>query len=760
MNNVKLLNGIFYDSQQIGKEYLLYLDVDRLVAPCYEAASQTPKKPRYGGWETMGISGHSIGQWLSASSTMYSVTGDEKLKQKVDYAIDELAHIQSFDPDGYLSGFSRECYDKVFSGGDFDVSNFSLGHSWVPWYSIHKIYAGLLDAYKLCHSEKALDVVIKLADWAKKGTDNLTEEQFQRMLICEHGGMNEAMADLYLITGNRNYLDLAIRFCHKAILDPLSKGIDELEGKHANTQIPKVIGAAKLYEITGETYYRDAALFFWDQVTQNRSYVIGGNSKNEHFGIEHSEELGITTTETCNTYNMMKLTEHLYRWINKAEYMDYYERALYNHILASQDPVTGMKTYFVSTQPGHFKVYCSPDHSFWCCTGTGMENPARYTRSIYHQKENDLFVNLFIASEIVLENKELKIKQETEFPKSSSTKLTIEEAKDEFLTIHFRVPNWISGEVTAVVNGEKIFMKSEQGYLTISGIWNTGDVIDVMIPMDLHIYRSKDESTNVSFMYGPIVLAGALGTEKFPESDILDDHLKLNNHPLISVPTLVTSETDIKKWIKPVEELSLTFETEAVGQPGNVKLTLVPFYELHHQRYTLYWNVMDEEAYGKFLTKEQSELEKLHSITVDSVQPYEQQSEVDHSIKGQNSHTGYLNLVHKGWRDSRDDGFFSYEMVVEPDKEMYLHATYFGGDQVLHLDGKTYVREFNIFINGIEITKQILKGDLSDSLFDVVYTIPFNLTKDKETIEVMFVSVEGKIAGGLYGLKILNNIPY
>ncbi|MDQ0859066.1 glycoside hydrolase family 127 protein [Bacillus sp. V2I10] len=757
MKNVKLLAGIFKDSQQIGKEYLLYLDVDRLVAPCYEAASQIPKKPRYGGWETKGISGHSIGHWLSAASTMYAVTGDKKLKQKLDYAIAELAYVQSFDPDGYVSGFPRDCFDKVFEGGDFEVSNFSLGNSWVPWYSIHKIFAGLIDAHQLCHSEKALEILNRLAEWAKKGSDNLSDEQFQRMLVCEHGGMNESMADLYLINGNRDYLDLAVRFCHKAVLDPLSKAIDDLEGKHANTQIPKVVGAAKLYEITGETYYRDAAEFFWERVTQNRSYVIGGNSKNEHFGVENSEDLGITTTETCNTYNMMKLTEHLYSWTHKSKYMDYYERALYNHILASQDPDTGMKTYFVSTQPGHFKVYNSPDHSFWCCTGTGMENPARYTRNIYHEDENDLFVNLFIGSEIVLENKKIKIKQETTFPESFNTKLTIENAIDELLTVHIRVPYWVSGEVTAIVNGRKTYTCCDRGYLTISNNWNDGDVIDIMTPMELHMYRPKDGSDKVSFMYGPVVLAGALGTEKFPESDIVDDHLKLNNHPLISVPTLVSDESDLNKWIKPIAGASLTFETEPVGQPGNVKLTLVPFYSLHHQRYTLYWNVMTQEVYEKYLTKEQTEMEKLQSVTIDSVQPHEQQPEVDHLIKTQNSQSGYLNLVHKGWRDSRGDGFFSYEMAVEPEKEMYLHVTYFGGDRVLHLDGKAYIREFNILVDGTEIAKQTHNEDISDNLFDVVYTIPFRLTAGKEKIEVKFVSDKGKIAGGVYGVRVIND---
>jgi DUF1680 family protein len=230
--------------------------------------------------------------------------------------------------------------------------------------------------------EKALTVVTKMADWAKKGTDNLTDELFEKMLTCEHGGMNEAMADLYLITGNRDYLRLANRFCHKAILDPLSRGIDELEGKHANTQIPKVIGAAKLYEITIDEKFKKLTMFFWEEVTKQRSYIIGGNSINEHFGPSNNEKLGIQTTETCNTYNMLKLTEHLFHWSRQSDYIDYYERVLYNHILASQDPDSGMKTYFVSTQPGHFKVYCSPDNSFWCCTGTGMENPARYTRNI------------------------------------------------------------------------------------------------------------------------------------------------------------------------------------------------------------------------------------------------------------------------------------------------------------------------------------------------------------------------------------------
>ncbi|WP_088104879.1 glycoside hydrolase family 127 protein [Halalkalibacter urbisdiaboli] len=758
MDNVKLLDGIFKDSQEKGKEYLVYLDVDRLVAPCYEAVSQPPKKPRYGGWESTGISGHSIGHWLSAAAQMYTVTNDHVLKEKVEYAVNELAHIQSFDKDGYVSGFPRTCFDKVYTG-DFEVEHFNLAGQWVPWYSIHKIYAGLIDIYNLMGNEKALEVVIKLANWASKGTDNLNDAQFEKMLICEHGGMNEAMADLYLITEDEKYLNLAKRFCHKAVLDPLAKGIDELEGKHANTQIPKVIGAAKLYDITGEQKYKDMAIFFWNEVTKHRSYIIGGNSINEHFGPINNEKLGIQTTETCNTYNMLKLTEHLFHWSQQAEYMDYYEKALYNHILASQDPDSGMKTYFVSTQPGHFKVYCSPDDSFWCCTGTGMENPARYPRNIYYKKDDQLFVNLFIASEMITDDRKLKIKQVTDFPNSTKVQLYVEEVQVDLTTIHIRMPYWLAGKAEAVINEEERYSVVEDGYLTIERKWLPGDKIDIDLPMNLHTYIAKDDSKKAGIMYGPIVLAGALGREGFPESDILDDHLKLNNHPLIDVPTLVASKDSLNEWIKPIKNVPLTFETDAVGQPGNVKITLIPFFNLHHQRYTLYWNLMNEEAYRTFVDKEKEELDRLRAITVDEVQPNEQQPEVEHQIKKQNSNSGYLNIVQKGWRDSRDEGFFSYEMAIEPKRQMYLQVTYFGGDQTFFVDGKKYEREFQIVIDGTVIADQKLEASgRPDDTFDICYEIPKSLTKGKTKVEVKFTSKTGKVAGGVYGLRIVNEI--
>lgn len=758
MQNVQLLDGIYRASQEKGKEYLLYLDVDRLVAPCYEGVSETPKKPRYQGWETTGISGHSIGHWLSAAATMYSLSNDDRLLEKLEYAVNELASVQEIDGDGFVSGFSRTCFDNVFTG-DFEVDNFSLGGGWVPWYSIHKIYAGLIDTYLLTGNKQALTVVIKLADWAKRGTDRLDDNQFQKMLICEHGGMIEAMADLYKITNNQKYLDLAIRFYHQAVLDPLSKGVDDLQGKHANTQIPKVIGAAKLFELSGDDKYKRIAEFFWSQVTNHRSYVIGGNSIGEHFGPSNTEELGITTTETCNTYNMLKLTERLFDWNQNVEYIDYYEKALYNHILASQDPDSGMKTYFVSTQPGHFKVYCSPDESFWCCTGTGMENPARYNRAIYYRDQGDLYINLFIASEIRLEDKNVIIRQVTTFPETEKTTLVFDSATDENIILHIRVPKWISGQVFAVVNEKKQYASSKNGYLTIEGTWNAGDIIEIQLPMELNITRSKHDVNKSAILYGPIVLAGALGTENFPESDIQADHLKLNNHPLIEVPDLISNESDLRKWIKPTSD-PLTFITDAVGQPGNKRVTLIPFYKLHHQRYTIYWNVMDEISYRSFVDKEKEDAARLRAMTVDVVNPNEQQPEVDHSIKKKSSRSGYLNTFNRGWRDSINEGYFSYKMTVSPVEQMYLLVTYSGNDAKLHENGKAYPRDFTIQVNNSVIAHQTLEGNKPGKLFNVCYEIPLSITNGKDKVEVAFSSEEEKVAGGVYGVRIVNDKGY
>lgn len=754
MQKVNLLDGMFKNSQQKGKEYLLYLDIDRLVAPCYEAAGKTAKKERYGGWESMEIAGHSIGHWLSAAATMYQVTGDEALNKKLEYALSELAAVQSFDKDGYVSGVPRDCFDQVFSG-EFEVGNFNLGGSWVPWYSIHKIYAGLIDVHYITGSKLALEIVTKLADWAYNGLQSLTKDQFQRMLTCEHGGMNEAFADLYVITNDTRYLELAERFYHEKVLEPLAKGKDDLEGKHANTQIPKVIGVAKLYNITGKEKYKRIATFFWDQVVHYRTYAIGGNSIREHFGPENDEELGILTTETCNTYNMLKLTEILFGWEQSAHYYDYYERALYNHILASQDPDSGMKTYFVSSEPGHFKVYHSRDHSFWCCTGTGMENPARYNRRIFEKIADRLYVHLFISAEASIKCDDMVVRQQTTFPYQPNTTITIEKAGSEVKEIAFRKPYWLSGASTIRINGNEVKTKEDKGYLIIEHNCQKGDQITYDLPLHLHRYHAKDDQKKQVIMYGPIVLAGALGRENFPETDILDDHQALNNHPLIDVPVLVTNEP-LNEWIKIKDVEKLVFETEAIGQPGHQQLQLKPFYDIHHERYTIYWNIMSEQEFKEFGDEERKRKAREQKIIVDEVTPNEQQPEVDHNIQEKNSTSGYSNDVHSGWRDARDEGYFSYDLRVDPEKEMYLYITYNKSDFMLEINGKKMERDFEIKIDGHVLAREHFNKPNIGELYSKSYPIPKALINDKDKVTVTFYAKRNKVAGGIYHVRMLN----
>ncbi len=584
--------SLYGNSQKVGLNYVLRLDADRLLAPCYQAVGRADeaKGERYGGWESQQIAGHSLGHYLSALADFSASTGNPEAKAKMEYVIWELKNIQR--EDGYIGGVESQPFDTAFAG-EVNAEPFGLNGYWVPWYSVHKIYAGLLDAYQIGGSREALSIVKKMADWAYNGSKSMTDDDFQKMLACEHGGMNEVMATLYGITKEDKYLYLAKRFSHKAILNPLADGIDALQGLHANTQIPKIIGAARIYELTGDEYYGRAARFFFETVIRHRSFVIGGNSVGEHFGPSRWEHLAKDSCETCNTYNMMKLAEHMFLWEKKSEYVDYYERAFFNHILASQDPDTGAKTYFVSTYPGHFKVYGTEENSFWCCVGTGMENPGRYNRFIYHIENDDLFVNLFIPSVLTFGENGLKLSQKTQFPYSDKTELEILEASGSPVNIKIRVPSWIDGELTATV-GDKVYKASEVGYLTISKAWKAGDKIVVDLPMKLHQYTAMDSRNKIAVMYGPLVLAASMGTDNFPPEDIVEDHLFLMAWDKIEVPKIVTAEEDLAQWVRPVDKGRLTFEIDQGVMSDHQSVLLKPFYDIHHERYTLYFDKVEE----------------------------------------------------------------------------------------------------------------------------------------------------------------------
>ena len=756
---VRLTDGIFKTSQDTGKRYIMSLDPDRLLAPvAYSTGATTDRSDYYGGWEAYkyrsytgnGISGHSLGHWLSAMSAMYASTGDAAVKERLDNAIDKLARYQN--DDGYLGGVEKSDLVNTLKAGTVNASAFELNGYWVPWYSFHKIYQGLLDAYEMAGNEKALDAVIRFADWGIDVTSNLSDEKFERMLECEYGGMNEVYAGLYKITGEEKYLDMAVKFTQKAILEPLSNGIDELRGKHANTQIPKVIGAAAVYEVSPErTDYRDAAQFFFDTVTNHRSYVIGGNSNREHFGSLTDEVLGTETLETCNTYNMMKLCERLYSRQHRAEYMDYYERALFNHILASQDPDTGEKTYFMATNPGHFKVYSDAlrGHSFWCCNGSGMENPGRYTRDIYYKDGNMLYVNQFISSEVDWKEKGLTISQTTNYPYEDTTIIKIKSGAAN-AELRIRIPSWIAGAAEITVNGNETVYPEKPGYYPIERSWAAGDTVTVRLPMGLHTYVARDDEHKVAFMYGPIALAGRLGTETFPTTDRVDDHTSLDSFTSISVPDIIVSDKKPETFIEAVDLSKLEFRLK--GMDGT-EITLIPYADLHHERYSLYWMLYKS---GEVIEKD-GFTGALSAVTTDTVYPNEQQSEVDHAWQSNNSYSGYFADASRGWRDARGaDGCFSYEMKIASDAEHnYCMVLYWGGDGSF----EGYTREFDILADDAVIGSETLNNNDPGNLIYRFYEIPKEALAGKDRVRIKFAAKgAGNAAGGVFEVRTTTGI--
>lgn len=744
--HVNLLNGVFQTSQEVGEKYLLSLDMDRFLAPCFEAHGLPAKKERYAGWEARSISGHSLGHYLSALAVTYQATGNETLKQTLDYAVSELASIQLTTGSGYIGGLSEEAFRIAFRAEH--IGGFNIGEYWVPWYSVHKIYRGLIDAYKLTGNGQALEVVTRFADWAVDGLSPMTEEQMQIMLECEHGGMNEVFAHLYGITGKQVYLEIANKFTHQIILEPLEHQQDDLQGKHANTQIPKVIGAAEIYnqDHTHESY-RTAAEFFWDTTIHHRSYVFGATSISEHYEAKGMESLGIKTGESCCTHNMMHLTKQLYTWNPDSAYMDYYENAIYNHILGTQDPNTGNKTYFASTLQGHYKIYGTHDTAWWCCTGSGMENPGKYAEAIYFEDEQDLYVNLYIASQLDWRSQGISLKLETDFPYSEKVTLTITEGSAS-ANLRLRVPSWLQEPMTAIVNGDTAhpYTRMEPGYLDIDRTWTAGDVITITLPMSLHQYTSRDDAHKVAFLYGPIVLAGALGSEGLPEDTIVDETAL--NPKTAPVPVIWTEQEDVREWIKVVDASTLTFEiSKDVTSDGN-PVKLIPFYDVHHEFYTVYWPFNDE---GDALEKE------LNDITIDRVQPDGQQDEIGHHLDSNcraehhnGSYTDSRNKLHM-WREAFgvSGSYFSYQLAVDGSAPNYLCVAYWGGDHSpFEREGTLYERVFSIAVDGNVVGEQRIHMNKIGEVFYVTYDIPETITSGKDGVRVAFKALDDNGCAG------------
>ncbi|MGE0771174.1 MAG: beta-L-arabinofuranosidase domain-containing protein [Cyclobacteriaceae bacterium] len=738
LKDVKMLDGPFKRAMDLDAAYLLELDPDRLLHRFRLHAGLEPKGEIYGGWEKESLSGHSLGHYLTAVALLYATHNDPELKKRSDYIVSELALCQDARKTGYVGAIPKE--DTLWAQvarGEIKSAGFDLNGIWSPWYTVHKVMAGLFDAYLYTGNEQAKEVLSKMADWTGDELKNLNDEQLQKMLACEYGGMNDILVNTYAITGSKKYLATSHLFHDRAVLGPLSEQVDNLQGKHSNTQIPKIIGCASRFELTGNEGDKAISTFFWDAVVNHHTYAIGGNSDSEYLGAPDklNEYLSDNTAETCNTYNMLKLTRHLITWRPSNELADFYERALYNHILASQHPESGMMCYFVPLRRGARKNYSNKLNSFWCCVGSGMENHVKYGEGIYYEgTDQSLFVNLFIPSQLNWQSKGVLIRQETSFPQSNQTTLVIDTKKPTTATIRIRNPWWSKDQVFVRVNGQELKpTKDEFGYFAIPRQWKNLDRIEITFDLALHHESMPDNPNRVALMYGPIVLAGELGQE---EPD-----------PVYGIPVLLTDNRNVSDWLKPVDPAELRYETRGVGTPRDI--TLRPFYDMHDQRYSVYWDFFTPTEWEqKKADYEADKLKKkeIDERTIDIIALGQMQSERDHNVQSEKSYAGEANTRH--WRDARENGFFSFEAKVDPNAENILRCTYWGSDG----GGKLL---FDIVVEGTVIGTQEVRQNFPNTFFDIEYPIPSDLIKGKDRIHVRFQPRGEKRVARTFGARVL-----
>ncbi len=750
---VRLLDGPFKQRQDVDARFLLeVVEADRLLAGFRAQAGLPEKAKRYGGWEARGINGHSLGHYLSAVSALYATTGNPAALQRVNYVVGELAACQAANGDGYVLPVNKRIYADLRQGR-IKASGFSLNDEWVPNYTLHKVFAGLRDAYHFARNRQALDVERRLADFLAGVYEKLTPAQAQEILKAEHGGMNEVFADLTSDTGSPRYLELARTvFHHDAILNPLERGQDQLNGQHGNTQIPKIVGLAREYELTGRPAARTAVQTFWDSVVNQRSFVIGGHGDDEHFfpPEQFPQHLKPHTAETCNSYNMIKLTGHLFAWQPQAAQMDFVERVLLNHIIANIGRQPGEFGYFLGLSPVATKVFSTPLSAWWCCVGTGMENPARYAEQVYFHSPDALWVNLFMASELDWKEKGVKLRQQTAFPDADTVRITIDATTPVNFALKIRHPYWCAlPEIK--VNGEAVAVTSKPStYLSIEREWKSGDTIDLRLPMTL---RSEalpgSNGKTIALRYGPNVLAGVVPTQPGtpdPATQRWDDQLKAPSKTAEIPPVLVAADAaEALAHLRPAGTAFAEFRSAGLVHP--LDLTFVPLHRVNEEHYSVYFPFMSP---AEWKTQEREILAvaarhtQLDAATVDSVQPGFQQSEVDHHLQSATSESG--DFRNRKWRDARNGGWFSYDITVDPAKPMALVCTYFGDDRQ---------RDFDILVDGQKAASQKIDGSPRGKFFTAVYPLPAALTKARTKVTVRFQANKQAMAGGLFGLRMM-----
>jgi uncharacterized protein len=763
LSDVTLLDGPFKHARDLNLQVLLKYDVDRMLAPYRKEAGLTEKAKTYPNWD--GLDGHIAGHYLTAMALYTASTGDAECKKRMEYMLSELkvcyeANIKN-NPEwgmGYIGGFpgSKKLW-SAFKIGDFGPYN----GAWAPFYNLHKMYAGLRDAWVYCNNAEAKDLFLKFCDWGIDVTASLSEPQMQSILNMEHGGMDEMYADAYQMTGDAKYLTAAKRYSHNMLLDPMSQGIDNLDNKHANTQIPKVIGFERIAEVSHDQKFAKAGSFFWETVTNNRSLALGGNSRREHFPSANacSDYLNdVDGPETCNSNNMLKLTEDLFRVNPQAKYVDYYERTMYNHILSSQHPVHGGYVYFTSARPRHYRIYSAPNEAMWCCVGTGMENHGKYNQFIYAHIKDSLFLNLFVASTLQWKEKNIAFKQETTFPYEEQSKVTVTEGNAKFKLL-VRYPSWVrEGALIITVNGKNVaYTQKPSSFVCIDRSWKKGDVVEIKLPMHNTIETMPNVSQYIAFMHGPILLGAKTGTEDL--RGLIANDSRFGQYPggaklpIDKAPILVNDNIQkLADQLVPVagKPLQFTINTQMINPIAGI--TLEPFYKIHDARYMMYWMALSTTEYKSYMdsiTILENEKMALQKRSLDFVAPGEQQPETDHAMERLNSNTG--NTMNEFWREANRDGFFSYQLKTNKETSLSLMVRYWGAE--------TGGRTFDIYIDDQKLISENLTDKWKQNkFFNVEYVIPEAMLVGKESVRIKFQASSGNTAGKVYYVRMLKTI--
>jgi len=783
LSKVRLIGGPLKRAQDVTAEYLLQLEPDRMLAGYRIRAGLEPKAEGYGGWDAVDsrqLTGHIAGHYLSAISLMYAATGNQEFKRRADYIVNEFKEIQDKRGDGYLGAIvNRDGIDghelfESLSRGEIKSSGFDLNGLWSPWYTLHKTFAGLRDAFRFTDNKTSLEVEIKFAQWAERILAPLDAGQIQRMLNTEFGGMNEIMVDLYADTGDERWLDLSCKFEHRSFIEPLKRHQDILEGKHGNTQVPKLIGSADRYAYTGNAGDIMAATYFWDQVAQHHSYATGGHGYDEYFGEpgKLSDRVDGRTAETCNVYNMLKLTRRLFAIRPDAHYADFHERALFNHILASIDPEDGRTCYMVPVGKGVQHEYQNMFRSFTCCVGSGMESHALHGDGIYYAADDRLWVNLYAPSTAEWTEAGVNLKVETDFPEGESVILKMILRSPKEFTLALRRPYWASDGFFVKINGEAVSedmidpyrdvpesgrpvlgrggMEQSGTYVELKRVWKTGDTVELNLPRTLRLEPAPDNPRVAAIMWGPLVLAADLGPERERERgrDV--------SYQPPTIPVFVAAELPVDQWVRSVPQEPGRFRITEVGRDSlgadlAIKADLVPFYRLHRRTYAIYFDLFApsewEEKKAEYVA-EQERLRKLDKATVAYAQPGEMQPERDFNFQGP-ADTRVTRIMGRPGR--RGNSWFSFDLPVESDRPMSLLVTYYSDDR-----SRSPIK-FDILVDCQRVGHQELTRSRPPCFFDIEYPIDAGIIKGKEKVTVRFETKQGNSIASVFGIRMIRS---